>query len=333
MKIFHQKSLSAGLDGAFEMQPPPRSTKREKQAPARRRRPYIKPPLIYIAPATTVVQDTTLNNRHAELIARTDFRLLELPRPFSTPPGIELPPFDEYGWQMGKPYEAMLEARKPSLATRAAFRDFYHQRRYEALALTEFGIQFALLFNPYVLDFREQYGIYDPAAYWRAVARGKRMSRSAMTTIDIIVTYALPPHFELRYHAISVKSAEYQPTPTDMKRELKERTLVDRRNWTWELMRSNAVPEGEINNYVFLWTLINKTEVRHLYDSSRRFAEQLMTHSVQGSLHAVLERRARGLGVSRDTAYRLFASSISYGFLTLDHSKRLAQQLPLALCG
>lgn len=297
----------------------------------RRRRPFISPTLIYQEPPAKKSLRITYEDKHAALIERTDFSFLELPRPFATPQGIALPEFDEYGWEHGEPYEAMLEARKPSLATRAAFHGFYHARRYEALALTEFGIQLAMLFNPYVLDFREQYGIYSSAAYWRARARGRRLPRSQMTTIDIIVTFALPPHFELRYHAISVKSAEYVPDEKDMKREIKERTLVDARRWTWELMRSSAVPDQEVNNYVFLWTLIRLTPVRQLYEQSRQFARDLMTHSTHGNLNSVLERRARGFGVCADTAYRLFASAVSYGFLTIDHSKPLGQFEPLAL--
>ncbi|WP_321815130.1 MULTISPECIES: hypothetical protein [unclassified Paraburkholderia] len=298
----------------------------------RHRRPFISTtpdfnrPIVRKSPPVPRADDT-----HAALIARTDFRLLELPRPFATPPGIVLPEFDEYGWEHGESYEAMLEARKPSLATRAAFHGFYHGRRYEALALTEFGIQLAMLFNPYVLDFREQYGIYSPAAYWRARARGQRLPRSQMTTIDIIITYALPPHFELRYHAISVKSAEYVPDEKDMKREIKERRLADERHWTWELMRSSVVPHQEVNNYVFLWTLIRLTPVRQLYEHSRQFAHYLMTHSTSGKLNSVLERCARGSRVSADDAYRLFASAISYGFLTIDHSKPLGKFEPLFL--
>ncbi|HKR40188.1 MAG TPA: hypothetical protein VJU59_11010 [Paraburkholderia sp.] len=298
---------------------------------ARRRNPYIKPTLMYPTPPVSEPMCEPADDKHAALIARTDLRFLELPRPFATPHGVELPAFDEYGWEMGESYEAMLEARKPSLATRAAFHGIHHERRYEALALTEFGIQLAMMFNPYVLDFREQYGIYTSAAYWRARARGKRLHRSQMTTIDIVVTYARPPHFELQYHAISVKSREYEPNEKDKRREIKERTLVDERGWTWELMRSNAVPDQEVNNYVFLWTLIRMTSVRQLYEQSRQFARDLITHSTRGSLHSVLERRARGFGISTDMAYRLFASGVSYGFLTLDHSKRLGQELPLAL--
>ncbi len=297
----------------------------------RRRKPFISPTLAYKEPRVKESLRTTYEKEHAALIARTDFRFLELPRPFATPQGILLPEFDEYGWEHGEAYVAMLEARKPSLATRAAFQGFYHARRYEALALTEFGVQLALFFNPYVLDFREQYGIYSSAAYWRAKARGKRLPRSQMTTIDIIVTYALPPHFELRHHAISVKSAEYEPDEKDMKREIKERKLVDARRWTWELMRSSAVPDQEVNNYVFLWTLIRLTPVRQLYEQSREFALDLMTHSTRGQLNSVLERRARGFGVCTDTAYRLFASAVSYGFLTIDHSKPLGKLETLAL--
>jgi len=319
-----------------QVEPVPRSVKTTREQPVfgRRRRPYITEVRHNdSAPSLQVVGSIPATGEHAELIARTDFSILDLPRPFVTPPGIELPPVDKYGWLTGPGYSALLKARTPSLATRAALPDFKFHRLNEALSMSEFGIQLALKFNPYVVDMREQYGTYDPVDFWQANANGKRMRRSSLMTIDIIATYVQPPDFELRYHAISVKHATYRRTEKDKRREIKERILADKRNWTWEMLLSNAVLEQETNNYVFLWSLIRNTKVPRLYEPARRFADRLMAYSVQGSMHSVLERRARGLGIGLDDAYRLFASSISYGFLTLDHSKRLGRDRQIALRG
>ncbi len=298
---------------------------------ARKRQPYITDVWPTCAVPFSRDEHKSVDPEQAELVASTDFRILELPRPFATPPGIELPPFDEYGWPTGRKYSPLLEARTPSLATRAITPNFKFARQYEALSMGEFGIQLALAFNPYVVDLREQYGIYDPADYWRAVANGRTMNRSRLMTIDIVVTYVLPPHFELHHHAISIKHARHRHTDSDQRRELRERAAMARRGWTWELMRSDTVPRLELENYAFLWVCIRRANVQLLYERAHRFSEHLKKRSMRGSMNVVLERVARGLGIRLDDAYRLFSAAVAYGFLTLDHTKRLNDNLPIFL--
>ncbi|MGY6121545.1 TnsA endonuclease N-terminal domain-containing protein (plasmid) [Paraburkholderia strydomiana] len=260
-----------------------------------------------------------------------ELRILDLPRPFATPPGVILPPVDEFGWPMGEDYAAILEARTPSLSTRATMRGIKFHRRYEALSMGELGIQVALMFNPYVIDFREQYGIYDERNYWKAKRQGKRMLRSHVMTIDIIVTYVLPHSKQLRYHGISVKHESYVASPSDLRREERERDAMAKRGWTWELMLSNAVPRMEIENYFLLRQMIRDTDVREWYGRAQDFAKVLLASSARASMASVLARLARRHGISCADAHRLFAVAVAYGFLTLDHTKRLAPELPIAL--
>jgi hypothetical protein len=195
----------------------------------------------------------------------------------------------------------------------------------------EFGIQLALKFNPYVVDLREQYPVYDPVDYWRAIKNGRRMSRSRLMTMDIVVTYVRPPHFELRYHAISVKHARHRWSDKDLRREMKERAEMDQRGWTWERMLSDAVPRLEVENYAFLWMLVRNSSLPQLYEQAHRFAERLKVRSMRGNMDSVLERHARAIGIGVDDAYRMFAAGAAYGFLTLDHSERLGKHMPIFL--
>jgi len=268
---------------------------------------------------------------HAKLIQQTDFQIFDLPRPFAMPPGLEVAPFDEYDWETGQQYESILEAQKPSLATRGVFPSLKDDRVLQALSMGEFAIQFALMFHPYVVDIREQYPYYTDEAYLRALAAGKKMNRSDLLTFDLVLTYWHPKLCALRYHIVSVKHARHVLEKKDRDREIKERKLGASRYWTWEMLRSNAIPRRELGNYAAMWSMAKSEKVRHLYEPSRWLADELMTHSIRGSMESVLERRARSMGISTSTAVHLFVSAVSHGFVSLDHSKRVDARLPIPL--
>ena len=69
---------------------------------------------------------------------------------------------------------------------------------------------FAFAFNPYVIDIRDQYPVYDQETYNRARRRGERMPISAVQTYDIVLTLVLPPDNRLHYHGVSIKDARDQ---------------------------------------------------------------------------------------------------------------------------
>lgn len=302
---------------------------RKRRKTGYKRQPYIKEPSSVVASHTRDEEVSTLSAEREALVQRTEFHILELPRPFVTPPRIELPSYDSYGWPMDDVYKSILKARTPSFATRGMLPSITNDRVFEALSMGEFVIQLSLMFNPYVLDVREQYAFYEDAAYRRASEQGRRLLRSNLTTIDLVVTHLRPGSSELHFHMVNVKHATFAPKDKDVKREFKERGLADGRTWTWEMLRSNSVPRQEVVNYALLWSLARTTKVRHLYDASLRLADQFRTHSVKGSMDEVLTRRARSLGISLHDAYRLFVSCVAHGFVTLDHSKPLDKHLPI----
>jgi hypothetical protein len=295
------------------------------------RRPYIRETVSIATKSATERVVPICSPEHAELIAQTDFHIFDLPRPFAMPPGLEVEAFDEYRWETGARYESILQARKPSLATRGVLPSLQDQRVLQALSMGEFTIQLALMFHPYVVDIREQYPYYTDAAYLRAQAAGKRMSRPDLLTFDLVLTYWHPKLRMLRCHVVSVKHARHVLDKSDEDRTIKERTLCGGRDWTWEMLRSNAIPSRELGNYAALWSMAKSQKVRHLYELSSQFADNLMSHSVRGTLQAVLERRASSMRVSMDTAVHLFVSAVSHGFVTLDHSKRVDARLAIPL--
>ncbi|MGF6635529.1 hypothetical protein [Paraburkholderia sp. MM6662-R1] len=261
-----------------------------------------------------------------------DFHLRDLPLPFETPPNVMLPPVDDYGWPTGEKYEPILEARTPmSIGTRATMLGVKFRRRFEMLSMGELAVQIAHMFNPYVVDLREQYPVYDPRDFWRANASGQRMQRSQVMTIDLVVTYIHPNSNTLRYHAISVKHAGYEPSPKDRVREQKERRAMSARGWTWELIRANDIPRIEVENCMLLLSFMRHTDAPSSYESARIFARCLKHSSAKGKMLSVVSRIAKRLRIEPDEGFRLFAVAVAYGFITLDHSKRLKLHEPIAL--
>lgn len=304
---------------------------RKPRATGYRRQPYIREAATIIPKPETAQTSSDCSPEHRKLIEQTKFAILDLPRPFATPPSLVVDPFDEYNWETGERYESILEARKPSLATRGVLPSLKENRILQALSMGEFTIQLALMFHPYVVDIREQYPYYTEEAYLRAQAAGKKMNRSDLLTFDLVLTYWHPNLHTLRYHVVSVKHARHVLEQKDEDRIIKERTLSASRDWTWEMLRSDAIPSRELANYAVLWSMAKSEKVRHLYERSKRFADNLMTHSVRGTLDAVLERRAQSMGVSMNTVVHFFVSAVSHGFVPLDHSKRVDTRLPIPL--
>jgi hypothetical protein len=261
-----------------------------------------------------------------------DFHLRDLPLPFETPPNVFLPSADDYGWPTGEKYEPILEARTPmSIGTRATMRGVKYRRRFEMLSMGELAVQIAHMFNPYVIDLREQYPVYDPGDFWRANASGQRMKRKQVMTIDLILTYVLPGSNTLRYHAISVKHAGYAPSPKDRAREERERTAMAARGWTWELIRANEIPRVEVENYMLLHSFMRHTDAPSSYESARIFARCLNQSSAKGKMCSVVKRISKRLSIEPDEGFRLFAVAVAYGFITLDHGRRLKLHEPMAL--
>ncbi|HDR8952280.1 MULTISPECIES: PDDEXK family nuclease [Burkholderia cepacia complex] len=260
-----------------------------------------------------------------------EFKLLNLARPFVTPRDVRLPPTDRYGWPHGVAYEALLKARQPSLSTRSTFRGMKFRRRYEALSGNEQRILFSLAFHPYVIDVRDQYGIYDVAALQRVQSKGELLLRTDLMTIDVVVTYVMPGSLDLHYHGISIKPADYVPDPKDLDRESREQSALAPRSWTWELMRGDAVSSREFANNFGMYRTVRDRDVALNYDHAQWFAKKLLRSSTRGTMGSVLGRISRRLGISDDAAHQLFAVAVSYGFLTVDHSKDLRMDLQLHL--
>lgn len=262
---------------------------------------------------------------------KTGFRIFDLKPPFPAQSSIILPKRDPFGWPHGKAYTPLLKARTPSMATRAVMPGFKIDRLHQALSTAELRVLMKLAFHPGILDLREQYGIVDEKAFWRAELNGLRMARSKLMTIDIIVTYYCFHEQKLKYHGISIKARGYKPDDEERRREDRERKAMESRGWTWELIIGDEVSMVEFGNLLELFSYASHHDISSLYSGSESFAKVVIRCSNKGSLDAVLMRVAGELEIDLDEAYVKFTAAVAYGFLTPNHEFSLRPENRLEL--
>lgn len=149
--------------------------------------------------------------------------ILELPLPFVTPRDVLLPHRDAFGVLHGIDYDPSRKASAMGFGTRASFGGVKFVRTLESLSMNETRPLFSFGFNPYVLDVREEYPVYEQKDYDRAKIRGVRMSSNKVMTIDIVLTLVLPPDNRLHYHGISIKDARSIDSEKTQKRHQREK--------------------------------------------------------------------------------------------------------------
>ncbi|WP_155770750.1 TnsA endonuclease N-terminal domain-containing protein [Burkholderia multivorans] len=257
--------------------------------------------------------------------------ILTLPTPFVTPRRIALPSRDAFGIPHGIAYAPFRKASDISLATRASFGGIKIRRVHEALSLNELRAMLAFNFNPYVVDIRDQYPVYDQEDYNRAKRNGMRMPINRVMTYDIVLTVVLPPDCRLHYHGISIKDAGDELTQADWNRQKREQDIFRERNWTWELLRGNQFTRRAYGNHSLMKTWIANVDVWNHYEEAVILAARLKTRSQRGTLDDILNRHARHMGISCNHAFELFSTAVSFGHLYIDHSKDLRVDKPLHL--
>ncbi|OXI43815.1 hypothetical protein CFB84_19945 [Burkholderia aenigmatica] len=189
----------------------------------------------------------------------------------------------------------------------------------------------ALNFNPYVVDIRDQYPVYDQEAYNRAKLDDMRMPINSVMTYDIVLTLVLPPDYRVHYHGVSIKDAGDELTQKDWDRQEREHAKFLERGWTWELLRGDQFTKRAFGNYALMKTWIANVDVWNHYEEAAILAARIKTRSQRGTLDDILNRHARHMGVSCDHAFELFSTAASFGHLYIDHSEDLRVDKPLHL--
>ncbi|AET90354.1 hypothetical protein BYI23_A025160 [Burkholderia sp. YI23] len=97
------------------------------------------------------------------------------------------------------------------------------------------------------------------------------------------------------------------------------------------MLRADAVSAREYGNCGALWSMVRDHDVPSLYRDASLFARALKKVSHKGTFRDVLTRTANRQSITLDYASNLFAVSIAYGFLQLDHRAELRAFKPLYL--
>jgi TnsA endonuclease N terminal. len=257
--------------------------------------------------------------------------ILKLPFPFVTPRDVALPFRDAFGVPHGDRYVPMRDAADMNIATRVSFGALKFGRAHQALAMNEMRPLYAFSFNPYVIDIRDQYPVYDQKKYNEARMRGRRMSVDDVMTLDIVLTLVLPPDHRLHYHAVSIKDGAGEFDDATKTRLRKEERKIEARGWTYELLRGNQFDALAWGNHAVMKTWVANVDVWRHYDEASAFARRLLVRSLRGTLDDIMNRHARHLGISLDWCYELFAVAVCFGFLYPDHRQALRTDKQLHL--
>ncbi|MFV8593233.1 TnsA endonuclease N-terminal domain-containing protein [Ralstonia pseudosolanacearum] len=260
-------------------------------------------------------------------------KIFEMNAPFVTPRDIALTPLDSYGMHQGETYAAFHKARPPMNSTRTTLAALKFDRRLEALSTNETRVLYALMFHPYVIDIREQYPFCDDDTLMAAQRQGRRVRRTDMTTLDVVVTYVTPDCLVPRYHAISVKNPSHVPTEKDARREERERAYLERLGWSWELVRGADVTDEHYTNCRLLYRTVRDTDIWSLYDLAAAFSHELQNGGRKDSANTVRRRAARKLGLLPDAGEHLFATAVAFGFLRLEPTVLFDPDSPIVLAG
>ncbi|CAG9269502.1 TnsA endonuclease N-terminal domain-containing protein [Paraburkholderia caribensis] len=257
--------------------------------------------------------------------------ILKLPLPFVTPRHAALPFRDAFGVPHGDHFVPMRDAADMNTATRVSFGALKFRRAHQALAINEMRPLYAFSFNPYVIDIRDQYPVYDQKKYNAAKTLGRRMSVEDVMTLDIILTLVLPPDNRLHYHAVSIKDGAEEFDDATKTRLDKEEHKILSRGWTYELLRGNQFDALTWGNHALMKTWVANVDVWQHYDEASAFARRMLVRSTRGTLDDIMSRHARHLGISLNWCYELFAVAACFGFLYPDHQEALRTDKQLYL--
>lgn len=260
-------------------------------------------------------------------------KILEIPVNFITPFDARPTGYDHYGMGYGIEHEALHLARTPGNGTRTLIRSPKSSRSMELLSQCELNTFLYCLFHPGIVEIREGYAVYSEASYNRAAARGLRIPKSQVMSIDFDLTIVTPGSPEALSHWVSCKYSSAAMTDSAKRRAEKELGTARSRDTTWEMRYSRDFPKRMTGNLATLWTYFQFSNAWELYTDAMHLSRQMQSRPMQGTMDQILRRHARSLDIPLNQAYVLFSTAVSFGFMTLDHRHIVGADRPLRLLG
>lgn len=188
-------------------------------------------------------------------------------------------------------------------------------------------------FYRHVVEIRVQYAIWDRDKFIRYNKAGKRFPKTAVKTLDIMLTIQIPGLPYLTYHVISVKPSALLNNPAVQQRLTVEREMLAEAGITHEVVTEEYVSQMEHNNNLRFSEYMCFTEVDDLAllkPIAEKFALALEATNAKGSADRVLTMIAKRepFNGTRDLAYKLLGIACFFNFIRWDHRKKFGPDLP-----
>ncbi|SAK55561.1 hypothetical protein AWB79_02200 [Caballeronia hypogeia] len=263
-----------------------------------------------------------------------DFRLtietLLTPQYYGTQE-VRLPAVDCRNVEHGILYDPLLKAGMQRIGTGSSNVGVKLARCVECLSVLERAVWLAFVFNPIIVDIREQYPMADPEIVRRRVQANESLRRADVPSLDFVVTLIHPNTHRLMYAGISVKLSKVVSTKKVKARNKREMTFCAGLDWPWFIITELNLDAVQCKNRRVLREYIRRSRVADFEDILVPFAHEFLGTGQSTPLDRRIERVARRLGRSLDDGYRAFSFAVMMGLIRLDWTQLINQFQPLKI--
>lgn len=246
--------------------------------------------------------------------------------------GLTEVPADPRGIPGGHLYESFKQVRdlRTKESLRVTYDTVYAGTRLHLASLQEEYVAMKVEANSAVVDLRSAYPCYDREAIRRDLVAGKKIAKTRIFTIDLMVTYEPTlPFGQLRYGGKSVKSPDIREQPEVLRRSERERAFCTSWDWSWEYAEVPA--ETEIASLSNLRQWARARPLDEGAKDARELAHQLYKTSSNKPLFDLLGMLGRRIGVSHRDQFFVFGAAYYLGMIRLDLNSPVDEEYPPCL--
>lgn len=254
------------------------------------------------------------------------FRLSELKAPIYLPWPIRLPDFDPNGERMGERYLGAKKASASKIGVAGVRRNLKGALVSHIHSHLESRLMLSFLMNPYVLECRTQYPIFDLYDLNRYSKLGQPIPSNKIFTVDFLLTLQQPGTSELRFHCVSGKQKREQDELRVVRRHLKEKHILNQWGCTHEVLDESYVSQVEYDNCVTLRRWMGSSDISFEVTDAKILADAIRTTSAKGSLSRVLGMISKRFGWDIHHGKKLLAIANFLGYLRVDHKHFLHEE-------
>ncbi|MCA8287320.1 TnsA endonuclease N-terminal domain-containing protein [Burkholderia vietnamiensis] len=244
----------------------------------------------------------------------------------------DMPCYDERNIPLGRMYRPFIEAKDTTLGVGFSVPGVKAARTHEYLSLLERKLHFLLELRHGVVDFREQYPLYDIDKLRSILANNPNPSRTSVMTIDVLVTETKSGWKDHRHTGLSVKYSNELTRQTTWRRLIREKEFCLKQGWGWSLVTEQHVDEMKWRMSRRIWRWMKNSDGGALADDAARIASILNTGNVRSATADMrLSVAAKKMGCDLNQAYRLFGIAAVLGYVRVDTTQHIGPRWPLAI--